>query len=344
MGNVKRFSAMNTKVMALEGKLLKKKDYNNLLLQNNVGDLIGYLKDHTAYREVLETIDIHSFKIEELELILRRHIVRQYKKLTHYLTGHYKKLFKALLKRYEIEDIKLYLRAIMRNEDLSNIKDLIICSDMDYMKLSRSKGLEDFIENLKGKQYHKLLKPYLEEEPNRRLFYMEMVLDRLYFKEFSTEAAKLDAEDRIALGELLGKNVDLLNLQWIYRGLRFYKVAPEELINYALPGGYHLNYSKIKDLCYSKNEDELITKMLDSKYGFLFDNKDTLEIFMERRIQRYLYFLLLEFKRREKMNIIESMVYVHLLEYETRDIISIIEAIKYKMEPEESMKFLIRKI
>ncbi|MBS3994184.1 MAG: V-type ATPase subunit [Alkaliphilus sp.] len=344
MSNVQRFSAINTKAMSLEGRLLKKKDYDNLILQKNVVDFISYLKNQTAYKEVLETVDVNNYRVEEVEVILRRHMVKQYKKLTHYLTGHYKKLFNVVLKRFEIEDIKLYLRAIMRNEDLSDIEDLIICSDMDYMKLSGSKNLEDFIERLKGKDYYRLLKPYLEEEPNKRLFYMEMVLDRLYFNELSNETAKLDTEDRIILGEFLGINKDLLNLQWIYRGIKFYKDSPEELVNYALLGGHKLNYAKIKALCYSKNEDELIAKMIDSQYGFLFDNKETLEIFMERRMQRYLYFLLLKFRRQEKLNIIGSMVYIHLLEYETRDIISIIEAIKYKMEPEVITKFLIRKI
>ncbi len=345
MGSVKRFAAINTKVMALEGKLLKKEDYHNLLMKSEVGELIVYLKEHTSYRDVLIDVDPYNCNITQLEILFKRHMVRQFKKLIHYFTGSYKKLFKVLTKRFEIEDIKLYLRSITRNEDISDIKALsIFPGSLDHDKLSRSKNLEDFIENLKGRQYYRLLKPYLQEEPSRRLFYMEMVLDRLYFKEFSVEAEKLDSEDRDKLRELQGENIDLLNLQWIYRGLKFYKISPEELINYALPWGYTLGYGKIKSLSYSKNEEELINKMIDSKYGFLFDNKDTLEIFMERRIERYLYFQILDFKRKEKMNIIESLVYLHLLEYEMRDIISSIEAVKYKLKPEESIKFLIKKI
>ncbi len=345
MSSVKQFAAINTKVMAMEGKLLKKKDYQNLLEKKHVGDIITYLKENTAYKEVLENIDTNNVNIQQLEVLLKRYMVKQYKKMLHYFTGDYKKLFKIWLKRYEIEDIKIYLRFIMRKEDISTIRDLIIYPEgLDHNKLSTSKDLDEFIENLKGKHYYRLLKPYLQEEPEKRLFYMEMVLDRLYFKEFTEQAEKLDREGRDKLMELQGKNIDLLNIQWIYRGLKFYKISPEELINYVLPGGFYLGYEKLKALTYAKTQEELINKIIDSKYGFLFDNKDTVEIFMERRIERYVYFQLLDFKSREKMNIIESFVYVHLLEYEMRDVISIVEAVRYNLNSDEYIKFLIRKI
>ncbi|MFZ5968605.1 MAG: V-type ATPase subunit [Bacillota bacterium] len=348
MGNIKRFAAINTKIMALEGKLLSNDDFQNLLTKKSVTEVAEYLKENTAYQTMLKDIDLRYIEADELEILFKKYIVGQLEKLIHYFTGEYRRLFRILFLRYEIEDLKVYLRTVMREGDLSKAKEFAIFPDkyasFDRERLMQSKNLEDFIENLKGTEYYQLLKPYLNEKPEKRLFYMEMVLDKQYFKMLSEQTEKLDIEDRKIMKELLGKNIDLLNLQWIYRGLRFYQLSPEELINYTLHNGYVLKYSKIKELCYSKNEEELIDKMIHSKYGFLFDNKDTLEIFMERRIERYLYFLFLEYKRREKMNIIESSVYRHLLEFEMRDIFSIIEAIKYGLGPEESKKFLIRKI
>lgn len=348
MGNVRKFAAINTKVRALERNLLKNEDFRNLLTKKSVAGVIQYLKEDSTYKEVLKNVEINDIEVSELELIFKKYIVKQYEKLIHFFTGEYKKLFKILLRRYEIEDLKLYLRMIMREEDLSNIKDLVICSgiysSIDYERLSRSNDLVDFIENLKETVYYNLLKPYLNEISEKRIFYMEMVLDRFYFKLLSEQSEKLDTKDKKKFKELLGKNIDLLNLQWIYRGLKYYKLAPEEIINYTLYNGYYLNYSRIKSLCYAKSEEELINRMIDSKYGFLFDNKDTLEIFMERRIERYLYFLFLQYKKRETMNIIESTVYMHLLEFEMRDIISIIEAIRYGLNPGNSKKFLVRKV
>lgn len=347
MGNITRFAAINTKVKALEGKLLKNQDYVALLTKKDVGEVVTYLKENTTYRQIFKNIG-HNIEVDTLELLLQKNIVKQYEKLVHYFTGEYRKLFKILFMRYEIADLKLYLKTIMRGEPLSQIKGAVIGSSlyrtMDYERLDQSKNLEEFIENLKETVYYNFLKPYLEEEHEKRLFYMEMVLDKLYFKYLVEQVDRLDAQDCKIFKEFLGKNVDLLNLQWIYRGLKFYKLSPEELINYTLYGGYALNYSKLKNICYSKNEEEVIGRMMDSKYGFLFDNQDTREIFMERRIKRYLYFLLLEYKKRSPMNIIDSVVYRHLLEFEMRDIISIIEAIKYGLDSKKAKAFLIRKI
>lgn len=348
MGSVKRFAAINTKIRTLEGKLLTKDDYNKLIAMKSVGDIAKYLKANTAYNKVLDNINVSSIHTDQLELLLKKYIVKQYEKLIHYFTDEYRKLFKILFTRYEIEDLKIFLRTIDREESLSNVKDLIvysgIYSTIDYETLSLSKNLEGLITNLKGTIYHNALKAYTKESQEKRLFYMEMSLDRLYFKLLSERIEKLDKRDRDILRELLGKNIDLMNLQWIYRGLKFYKLFPEELINYTLHNGYYLNFKRIKELCYTKNEKELIDKMVDSRYGFLFDNRDTLEIFMERRIERYLYFVFLDYKRREKMNIIEAVVYMHLLEYEMRDIISIVEAVRYGMDEESTKKFLIRKL
>ncbi|SHJ64829.1 V-type ATPase subunit [Paramaledivibacter caminithermalis] len=348
MGSVRRFAAINTKIRSLEGRLLTQEDYNKLIFMKNVGDIANYLKDKTAYNKVLENVNTASIKRDQLELLLKKYIVKQYEKLIHFFTDEYRRLFKTLFLRYEIEDLKIFLRAVDREESLRHVKDLIvysgIYSTIDYEALSSSKNLEELINNLKNTIYHNVLKSYTREVPEKRLFYMEMSLDRLYFKLLTDVVEKLDKRDRDILRELLGKNIDLMNLQWIYRGLKFYRLSPEELINYTLHKGYYLNYRRIKELCYTKNEKELINMMIDWKYGFLFDNKKTLEIFMERRIERYLYFLFLDYKRKEKMNIIESVVYIHLLEFEMRDIISIVEAVRYGIEKEAAKKYLVRKL
>ncbi len=348
MGNIRRFAAINTKIRALEGRLLSKDDYRNLIAAGSVKEIADYLKDNTAYFKVLRDVDTYTLQVDQLELLLKKYIVGQYEKLIHHFTDEYRKLFKILFIRYEIEDLKLYLRAVNREEDLGAVKELVVYSGsysmVDYESLSASKGLQELIDNLEETIYYNALKAYVKEDSQRRTFYMSMSLDRLYFKLLSEQIEKLSKEDRNILRELLGKNLDLLNLQWIYRGLKFYKLAPEELVNYTLHYGYYLNYKRIKELCYTKNEDELISKMVDSKYGFLFDNRDTLEVFMERRIERYLYFLFLDYKKREKMNIIESVVFMHLMEYEMRDIISIVEAVRYGMDKDDTKKFLVRRI
>ncbi len=345
MGNITRFSAINTKIKALKGRLLTDKDFEIILSKETIQDVALYLKQNTKYNRVLENNDINKIYISDLELLLKKYIVLKYEKIIHYFTNEYRKLFKIIFLRHEIEDIKLYIRALIRGEDLSKAKNLIlysgVYSTVNHNKLAQSKSIKEFIENLKGTLYYRELKNIINEQ-SEIMFSIEMNLDRFYFRILFEHIDKLSGQDKKLLNELLGKNIDLLNIQFIYRGLKFYNMSPTELLNYTLIGGYKYTYKDLKEICYSNNLEQFINKFSNSGYKFLFSNNKTINIFMERRIERYMYDLLLYFNKREKMNIIESITYLHLLEYEVRDLISIIEAKRYGLNIYEIMKYLVR--
>lgn len=345
MSGFSQTAAINTKVRVLKGQMLTQDDFKALLSKKTVSEIATYLKEHTSYKEILNMDDIHR---RDLEQILKKYIANQFKKLTHYFNGEYKKLFRIMSLRYEIEDIKLYLRAIARNEDLAAIKERAVYSGLystlDYESLTQAKSVEEYINSLKNTIYYDALESYSNESGGKLLFYAEMSLDKLYFRLLYDQAGKLDKKDETAFKELLGKNIDLFNLEWIYRGTKFFKLSPEELINYTLMNGYYLKYKILKEICYSKSENELINTMLNTRYSFLFDNHDTLDLLMERRIERYLYFQFLDYYHKEKLGIITALAYIHLLEYEIRDIIAITEAIRYGLSKDEINKYLIRRI
>jgi V/A-type H+-transporting ATPase subunit C len=346
MNSEKRFSALNTKIRVLKSKSLNKEDYINLINLPSIKDQVAYLKSKTIYEEDLKKIGL-SDDIENIETALKGHIVYQYKKMIPYLSDAYKKLFKTILLRYEIEDLKLYLRAIERNENLNKVWAVSFLKDnyynLDFEKLKKSRTLNEFIENLEGTIYYKTLKPYIQEEHNKILFYMEMNLDRLYFNLLKENTKALAKVDRIIFEETLGKNIDLLNIEWIYRGIKFYNLLPEELINFTLFGGYEFNYEKIREMSYS-SEENLRKIVLGSKYEFLFDTKKDVDLYMERRIERYLYYQFMDGFKKGKMDISLSMAYIHLLEYEIRDIISILESKRYGLTLEQTKEYLVRKI
>lgn len=343
-----KFAAVNTKVKALKGKMLTNKDYENLMHQNSVEEIATYLKQHTDYSGILKDVDTSTIHRGNLELYLKKHMIIQYEKLVHFFTGEYRKLFKILFMRFEIEDMKLYIRSLIRGEDLKNIKDLIlysgIYSTIDHEKLLKSKDIGGFVEDLKGTIYYPILKPYLEEEKSKLSFYLEMNLDRLYFTTLYEQISKLSGRDQRVLKEIFGKNIDLLNLEWIYRGLKYFDLSSEELVNYALKGGAKINYDFIKDLSYTKKEDEIIEKISHTPYNFLFDHRKTRDLFMERRMERYLYYQFLNYFNKGNMDITIGMAYLHLLEYEIKDIIAITETIRYNLNKEKIAPYLIRSL
>ena len=348
MGNVRQFAAVNTKIKGMESRFLHKEDYLNLLRKKSVREIALYLKEKTDYALVLENVQIEHIHRDELEPLLKKYILNQLEKLIHFFIDDYRNVLKLMLMRYEIEDLKLYLRAITRGDALHTLQHLIHYAgkytNLPHEQLSQSKSMGELVNQLQGTPYYLSLLPILQEDEDKRLFHMEMNLDILYFRLLQEQNKKLSKEDRKLQEEILGINVDLLNLQWIYRGIKFYQLLPEELINYMLPKGHTLSFQKIKQLCYARDEREFLQRLGPTKYGFLFDNQQTQDIHMERRIARFFYFLFQGYRKKEKMNIGAAVIYMHLLEYQTRDIISIIEAIRYGLDEEKARQYLIRKL
>lgn len=338
------FPAINTKTRVLKSRLLKDQDYINLMQMENVEEQVNYLKNNTVYGEVLEDIDDFNWDIQQIEIHLKRYLIYQMEKIIKYFTREYKEFYQTLLLRYEIEDLKQYLRALERKEEVPKVACFFFKhSTFDCNKLSKITNIGEFIDGLKGTIYYDILAPYKEEEDPRTTFYMEMNLDRLYFNRLKAKSEKLNKADRKVFEQILGENVDLLNIEWIYRGIKFYNLLPEELINYVLPHGLEFKYKDLKKMCYS-DIDTLKEIVLNSKYSFLFDTKKDVELFMERRIERYLYFKFKKLFRKGHMNILITIAFFHLLEFEIRDIISMLEAKRYGFTLEDTINYLVKNV
>lgn len=349
MDNITRYAAANTKIKVLEGRLLKNEDYLNLLSKKSVPEIAAYLKNKTHYQDVLDGINENEIHRGRLENLIKESHINGIEKLMYYLNGDYRDFASILFIRYEIEDLKMVLRAIKTGRIGEITKDSLvhITKHSDINKdalLSSGSGIE-FIKNLKGTVYYDYLHTFTESKDEVNLFRIEMTLDLAYFDLFYKSLKLIDKTDRKIMEHVQNTNVDLLNIQWIYRGLRFYRLSPEEIFNYTIAYGEEFNRKDIKELCYAKSLQDFINKIMATKYSFLFDNEDTRDIFMERRILRYQYYkVIMPLKKTVDMDISQFIGYALLLENEVRDIISTIENIRYDMPVDEAKKFLIRKL
>ncbi len=344
MSGERRFAAVNTKIRVLKSKLLSEKDYMALMEMTSLSEQVDYLRKYTIYIDELK--DISGIEdIQEVEWELENHVINQFNKITKFFTDEYKKLFDILLLRYEIEDLKHYLRVLERKEDIDKDKRQRISKKLSRFDVivKEASNLNEFIEKLKGTIYYKVLNPYKDEDETRIMFYMEMNLDKMYFNLLKSVSDNLSKEDKESFQEFLGRNIDLLNIEWIYRGIKFYNLLPEELINYTLPNGYEFNYERLKKMSYS-SLDELKDIVEMTRYNFLLEGQDDIDLYLDRKVQRYLRNESLDYFKKAKLNISLSIGYLHLLEFEVRDIISILESTQYGLTAEQTKPYLIRKI
>jgi len=345
MSNVRRFAALNTKIKSMVGKLLTKEDYQNMLVMNNEKEIFDYLNESTYYENIFKELNEDEYSVTTVEYHIKNYIITLYKKIMCFITGDYQKLFRLLMKRFEAEDIKTYLRALILNQDISKLHldypNASFYSKLDYKVLSQSRDLTDFVEALNGTIYYKALRLYLNEAPDRMLFYMEMNLDRVYFSKLATEISKFKGDER-PIFEILQMNLDFLNFQWIYRGRKFYNLSSEEVLNYTLPKGHYLNYDLLKQLAYAETDEDLFEIMSETHYKKLFVLNEKTERYLERDMDRYLYKHFLKSERESSLNMVSVVTFTHRLEFEMRDLFTMIEAKHYGVSSHELKEYLIR--
>lgn len=346
MDRVTVYAAVNTKIRVLEGEFLKREDYANMLQKKSVADMVRYLKDNTSYGRILGDIRIESISRREIEEILKRNMIKNMDKLIHFFKDDYRDFIRSLYIKYEIEDLKILARAIFNGERPETIEKPLTFlgkySSVDPKRLFKASDIKGLIYALEGSEFFEVLKPILDGK-RENLFSFEMALDLGYYSILQSRRRKISKEDSKVLQKWEGMVADLYNIQWIYRGKKFYKLSQEELLNYTMNFGDKLTFADRKAMCYVKNLDELYRMTMDSGYGFLFKKEEmSRDIYMERRINRFLYYRLKALTRKYPMSIMEIIGYVWSFEFEIRDIISMMESIRYELPPDETRKFLIK--
>ena len=339
MDKVGLHGATNAKAKAILGRLLKEEDYLNILKLETVEEIINYLKTSTHYSEILKD---EYLEIQEYEVLMEHYFFKLHEKFYHFYTGNYREFFKAIMCRYEVENLKLYLRTLSKNKKMVILKSHLILqklyNNVDYDEIDKATNIREFMDGIKNTIYYKQLIPFSDENPAEMIFHMEMVLDKFYFDRLYIAATNLKKNDRDIMLELLGINIDILNIQWIYRGRRFFNISSEELFNFTLIYGRRYNEKSLKKLCYMEFEDfrNLISK---GDYKDLFQDK---EYMMERAMERHIYNILDEYTKKSGLSISLPVVLLFKFEYEMRDLFTIIEGVNYHFE--DIGELLIREI
>lgn len=344
MANYRVFSVVNTKLLAMQSKLLKEEDYVRLMELPNMEAQIHYLNTQTHYQGLFRGL----LRVDEAELVLTQKRYTDLLKLTYYLRGAYERFFEAILLRFEVEEIKLILRGIRNEENATLLKLQSILLDHysdqhPIFRFDKDTTLPSYIANLKETPYYEVLRPYADDESPRTLFYMEMLLDRYYYQRILDAAKDLEKEDRALIREYLGSDIDLQNLEFIYRGKKFYRLIPEEFINLSIPEGLHIQSDKIQSLAHASIEDFIID-VERTKYAFLVRGKEDVDLEMFRALKRFQYGQYKKNLHTTKKNIALLLTFLHLTEFEIRDIVAILEGKRYQMEKSEINRFLIRQV
>lgn len=337
------YDAVNTKIISRIGNILKKEDWDKILGFTTVDQLTDFLKSKPAIKKAFEDLKNDNIHRDSLEAILGKYKTIEIEKLLHYFSGPYKSFIQTMLIESEISDLSLILRKISRGEDIKDIEKRFVHSEkytsLNYDKLLSSKNVVQFTENLKGSPYYNGLKTLSNEDAVKREFHIEMKLHVVLYKTLLAKAENLSAVDMETAKSIIGFKIDLENIQWIYRAIKFYDISPEEILIYSLEGGKKITYNRLKNLCYTKTKDEF-KKLVKSYIKFdLFKgvSDSTTDIGIDYNMYNYL-------KNNSYDNIGSVISYIYLLGIIIDDLTSVTEGIKYNVPREKLKSYLAHRI
>lgn len=335
------YGAVNTKLHARRRALLNQSDWNKMLDFKNVKEVIEFLKKKYGYKEVIPATSTEEVHRGELEVALNQYVIYEIEKILYYFSGPYKEFFKTLLMRYEIDNLQLILRTIARDEETDEVKERFVYSEkyrlVSYDKLLSSRSVMQFVENLKGTPYYEILKTTTQEDLTKREFHMEMKLNILFYRLLTEKAKRLNEEDRKIAEDMVGTEIDYLNIQWIYRATKYFDISREEILIYSIPGGRKISFARLKELIYTKNLEEF-KRLAENYLGYaLFDENN--DISLEIATDKMIYQLVKNLKDNE--NIEMPLAYIYRMGIEVKELIAVTEGIRYELPKEEIKKFLV---
>lgn len=347
MGNLLSYSGLTTKVRAMESHLITDSQFREMAALESVLSAVEYLRHLKTYDGLFSDLDdekLHRGAIEE-RLILS--LYEDFAKLYRFSNLDQRKFLDLYFMHFEIDILKKCFRNAMgRNRldiDLSIFKDFFSKhSKLDLLKLSSSSDLHEFIANLEGSIYYDLL-AHLEEGFEPTLFDYEVHLDLLYFNTiWKVKNKYLSKSEQELLTRCFGSKLDLLNIQWIYRSLKYYHLNSADIYALLIPIKHHLKKEQITKMVESASMDEFFSVLKTTYYG----QKSEMELRekpdLEQLTSEVLDKIYRSTSRQNPYSIATLNSYLYFKEVEIQKIITLIESIRYKVKPEEILSYVIK--
>lgn len=337
-------NAITTKARAIYGKRLKVQNYNELLALDNVTDVASYLKNQTNYAKYLKGINESTIHRGQLETLIHRSRFEKYVALTKYDFSDKNGFFHFVITDYEVSIILRAMILLNANSTQDIITSIPIYTKeyvcFDLLDLSKINDFDDLLEVLNHTPYHKIIKPFKAVNGQIKLADCEHSLKLYYYSNlFKTIDTNYSGETRKALTNVILLEIELLNLNFIYRMKCYFKSTPEQIKEKVLPFYYKLSESKLDVLIDTPNPDEFLREVKFSRYSQ--QVKDVPFNYIEDYTKRLSFILNRSFVRTGHSPEICFYAFMFLTQIEISNISTIIEGIRYKTAPDDIKNLLI---
>lgn len=314
MGGMFSYTAVVAKTKAMKGKMVKPQEYEKMAEMDSVTEVVAYLKSHPAYAPIFAQVNENDMHREDVEGLFQRAIYKDFTKIYAFSGIEQRKFLDIYYIRYEIAILKKCLRMIFDNreveQDLSEYASFFgKRSTLDVVKLSEARTLTEFVESLKGTIFYQALKK-MEDSKEATLFDYENALNLFYMNRMWKQFEKhLKKQDLQIVQEIYGKEIELLNQEWIYRAETYYHMDRGEINKFLIPIGNKIKDKEVKAV--KKQDAEKIMERLHQVLNRKFPNSIIC-------IENYLY------KKEQEVDRLTTLI----------------ECVRYQLSLEETRKYI----
>lgn len=345
MGKLLAYSGTTTKIRAIRSRLLAMDNYRELASMHSVTEALAYLRKQPAYRSLFADVDESALHRNEIEKMLTNAIYIDFQRIYRFATVRQRKFMDLYFHRYEIAALKTCMRMVFDHRDVT--LDLKIFeeffekhSELDLRKLSSSRNLEEFMNNLKGTIYYDGLNR-LSHIANPTLFDYEMSIDLFYFKwlwDGKDKSKIFSKEEKKIFMDAYGVKMDLLNVRWIYRSKKFFKMTPADIYALLIPVHYHVTNSEIRAMVEAPTMDDFNAIIKRTYYGRHYENYD-----METLDQTYNQIRHDVQRRNAKRNpysVASLISYLYEKEHEIDKLTIALECVRYGLPQNQILEYM----
>jgi vacuolar-type H+-ATPase subunit C/Vma6 len=162
-------------------------------------------------------------------------LIRELSGLRLSLAGADARLLDWLLVRYQVENLKVLLRACAGRIPFENCQEHLVelpkDLTLDDAALAAADSLGAFVRILpRGLLRQSLEQALAADHESPRPFFYETALDRTYLQELLARAGRLSGEDKEVITALVQQEADHFHLMLVARGRFHYELPPDQLL------------------------------------------------------------------------------------------------------------------
>ena len=342
-GKLLSYSAITTKVKAMEKNLIHTDDYTMLSNVKSTGDIVSFFKNHQAYEPYFSNVNEMDTHRGLVESILSKTVYESYAKIFHFANKNQRNILKLSFFRYEVHALQECLKHVLHKEATIDVRafEKVFQNNtcLNLEALQNATSMEEFTNCLRGTEYYPLFNR-LSNTKNVTLYDYQMELNIYYYKKiWKLKGRYLSGQELKDYTDTIGTVIDLQNIMSVYRCKKYYNVEVADILSIVIPISYHLKKEKLTAMIQASSMEEFVRILQTTKYRINSDSPTKEEI--ERSYYEKIYSVYEKNSLKNPVSMAPIHFFLYKKEREVDQLTTVLEGVRYGVEPDHIMQYLL---